>query len=53
LKQNIASFDAGFFAVPPNEANSMDPQQRILLEVVYESLENGASSIKIVFTTQF
>jgi hybrid polyketide synthase/nonribosomal peptide synthetase ACE1 len=50
LKQNIASFDAGFFAVPPNEANSMDPQQRILLEVVYESLENGALVAYVAFS---
>ncbi|KAL8387382.1 hypothetical protein RB595_009943 [Gaeumannomyces hyphopodioides] len=41
LKQNIAAFDASFFAISPNEAIAMDPQQRILLEVTYEAMESG------------
>ena len=31
-------FDAGFFGVPPKQANVMDPQLRKLLEGTYESI---------------
>ncbi|MFF2120242.1 beta-ketoacyl synthase N-terminal-like domain-containing protein [Kitasatospora sp. NPDC058184] len=34
-------FDAGFFGVPPREAEAMDPQQRLLLEVSWEALERA------------
>lgn len=37
-------FDAPFFAMTANEANGTDPQQRLMLEVAYETLENGTSS---------
>jgi acyl transferase domain-containing protein len=39
--RDIAAFDAEFFGVKPVEAAAMDPQQRFLLEVVYEALEHS------------
>ncbi|RYP67662.1 hypothetical protein DL771_007129 [Monosporascus sp. 5C6A] len=39
-------FDAGFFEVPRLDAIAMDPQQRQLLEVVYECLENSGVTLQ-------
>ncbi|ETS77656.1 hypothetical protein PFICI_09718 [Pestalotiopsis fici W106-1] len=41
LQQNIAAFDAPYFGISPDEAKAMDPQQRILLEVAIEALDNA------------
>ncbi|TVY17879.1 Hybrid PKS-NRPS synthetase prlS [Lachnellula arida] len=39
LSEDYRVFDAQFFNIHPMEANAMDPQQRILLEAVYEATE--------------
>jgi len=41
LTGNIAAFDSEFFSMSATESNSTDIQQRILLEVAYEAVENG------------
>jgi len=41
LKEDLGLFDAPFFSLTAQEATSMDPQQRILLECTFEALDNA------------
>ncbi|XP_013881248.1 fatty acid synthase [Austrofundulus limnaeus] len=39
--KDISHFDASFFGVHPKQANTMDPQLRLMLEVAYEAILDG------------
>uniref|UniRef100_A0A8D0GNS8 Fatty acid synthase n=1 Tax=Sphenodon punctatus TaxID=8508 RepID=A0A8D0GNS8_SPHPU len=39
--KDVSKFDASFFGVHPKQANTMDPQLRLLLEVSYEAILDG------------
>ncbi|MFD7507559.1 type I polyketide synthase [Streptomyces sp. NPDC059850] len=38
---HVDTFDAEFFGIPPREAVSMDPQQRLMLELSWEAFEDA------------
>ncbi|KAH6626290.1 phenolpthiocerol synthesis polyketide synthase ppsA [Chaetomium sp. MPI-SDFR-AT-0129] len=41
IKQDPGVFDAPFFSISQSEANSLDPDQRIILETSYHALESA------------
>lgn len=41
IDQDIAAFDAGFFGMARLEAETLDPQQRVVLEASWEAVENA------------
>lgn len=41
LEEDVRAFDADFFGIVPREAKSIDPLQRMILEVVFEALEEA------------
>jgi len=52
LAQDVAAFDANFFNISQNEAQAIDPQQRMMLEVTYEAFENAGLPIEAVAGTE-
>jgi myxalamid-type polyketide synthase MxaE and MxaD len=42
--EHVDGFDASFFNISPREAMSMDPQQRVFLEVAWHALEDAGLS---------
>lgn len=52
LEEDVRHFDNAFFTINPKEAADMDPQQRILLETVYEAFESAGWSLSDVDGTQ-
>ncbi|TVY85299.1 Reducing polyketide synthase DEP5 [Lachnellula suecica] len=52
LTGDLTDFDPGLFGITPIEAMWMDPQQRKLLEVVYEALESGGISLDAISGTR-
>jgi len=51
LDSDLQGFDPGLFGISPIEAMWMDPQQRKLLEVVYEAFESGGVSLEKISGT--
>ncbi|WP_081718042.1 MULTISPECIES: type I polyketide synthase [unclassified Paenibacillus] len=46
LLDNVYSFDHRFFSISPREAKNMDPQQRIMLEVSWQCIEDSGISLQ-------
>nr|A0A089FSA4.1 RecName: Full=Hybrid PKS-NRPS synthetase prlS; AltName: Full=Pyrrolocin biosynthesis protein S [fungal sp. NRRL 50135]AIP87510.1 pyrrolocin synthetase [fungal sp. NRRL 50135] len=46
LDEDPADFDNAFFNIQPSEAEAIDPQQRMLMETVYDSLCSAGQTIE-------
>lgn len=46
LDENIRHFDPHFFGINPAEAETLDPQHRLLLENVYEAMEAAGLTLE-------
>ncbi|KAK3935596.1 hypothetical protein QBC46DRAFT_462003 [Diplogelasinospora grovesii] len=46
LDEDPAEFDSGFFNIQPAESEAIDPQQRMLMETVYDSLSAAGQTIE-------
>lgn len=44
--KDISHFDAAFFGVHSKQANTMDPQLRLMMEVAYEAILDGGEEPK-------
>lgn len=51
LQQPLDTFDADYFGISPREAAYLDPQQRLLMEVAYEAIENAGIPIERITGT--
>ena len=51
IKEDLSLFDAPFFSITAKEAAGMDPQQRLMLEVAYEGLENAGITMESLVGT--
>ncbi|KAL3461786.1 hypothetical protein BJX64DRAFT_288967 [Aspergillus heterothallicus] len=49
---DLGAFDPAFFSLTATEAEGMDPQQRLALEVSYQALENAGISLDAVAETK-
>ncbi len=50
--RDIDKFDPHFFGISPREAVSLDPQQRLFLEVAWEALENATIAPEKLYESQ-
>lgn len=44
LRNDIGQVDNAFFGISKTEAGKLDPQQRLLMEVIWECMENGGQT---------
>ncbi|RWL88757.1 MAG: SDR family NAD(P)-dependent oxidoreductase [Mesorhizobium sp.] len=45
LSSDVFGFDPGFFDMSPREATSMDPQQRLALQIAFEAVQDAGRTL--------